>query len=287
MSPVHPIATPDPRPTTPPAAAAPQAGEKPVIPAASPAPSDASIEPPPATAAQQKLEKTAGGGIRTGLWQFTTHLAGAAAPAGSTGTVSPDKTDGIAATYTSCIRSEDAVPAGFGGQCKLDHKERNGATITWSMTCAETQARSEGVAHYHGNTMEATVEGQLPGADGKTMKVTQHVTGRYLGECLATAALPLTPTEAAAKTAATEKGTADTEATAPQTATAPIVAAPKAAEPGEAEAEPEARTEHTARHTPRRAYRHYVYRHYYGGASAGFDRGASFAGPAPYSNAGP
>lgn len=306
MAPVHPITTPKPPPggdtaAGSRAATAPQATSKPV--ASPPAAPEAAIEPPSANAAAETAaDARENGPVKAGLWQFTTHLLGGD---GAAATASPaasppvqNKGDGIAATYTDCIRSEDAVPAAFGGgSCTLEHKERRGATITWSANCAATHARAEGVAQYHGDTMEATIHSQLPGADGKPMNVTQRVTGRYLGECLATASLsPATAKSDSTGNAATaEKPAAGGEApqSAVQTAAAPSAAKPEsaaaAAEPTAAEQKPEQIEHEHPHHIVRRRYRYARRRHYYGGYGgwASVDRGAAFAGPAPYSNQGP
>ncbi len=53
------------------------------------------------------------------------------------------------------------------------------------MTCTNAQGtvRSDGVAQYSADTMEATMVSHLPGGDGKVTDMTQHITGRYHGAC--------------------------------------------------------------------------------------------------------
>lgn len=279
MSPVKPIATPDPRPAGSPAGSASPTAGVPAAPAPVTDQGDASIEPPAAQQEEQSAENAADahGDVKPGLWQFTTHLLGTAA---ATAPALRKDAGGITATYTNCIGGENAVPVAFGGQCKLDRNERNGAAISWAMTCAGTHAHAEGVARYHGDTMDATVHSQLPGADGKIMNVTQQVTGRYLGSCLATAALAAPPGMAGAAA----KGAAAEAAVKPEAAPgAPAQQSETASLPQKPEVKPDDRRR--VRHAFRRTYRHYAYRGYWGGAG-GYDRGAGFGGPAPYSNSG-
>ena len=137
-----------------------------------------------------EAEQAAGGAVKPGRWQFTAELQTPSAPKPPDGAQSPRATlpqsgGGINTSYYGCITSEKAVPAEFGPQCKLDSTERTGPAITWSMTCTNPQGavRSDGVAQYSGDTMEATMISHLPGADGKATDMTQHITGRYVGPC--------------------------------------------------------------------------------------------------------
>ena len=135
-------------------------------------------------------EQAAGGAVKPGRWQFTAELQTPAAPkspdaARSAQGALPQSGGGIKTSYYGCVTSERAVPVEFGPQCKLDSTERNGPAITWAMTCTNPQGgvRSDGVAQYAGDTMEATMISHLPGADGKLTDLTQHITGRYVGPC--------------------------------------------------------------------------------------------------------
>jgi hypothetical protein len=135
-------------------------------------------------------EEAVGGAVKPGRWQFTAELqtpAAAKSPeaAQAAQPTLPQSGGGINTSYYGCITSERAVPAEFGPQCKLDSTDRNGPAITWSMTCTNPQGavRSDGVAQYSGDTMEATMISHLPGADGKVTDMTQHITGRYVGPC--------------------------------------------------------------------------------------------------------
>ena len=130
------------------------------------------------------------GAVKPGRWEFIAELQPPAGPQSSALTASPQTETpqsggGIKTSYFGCITSDRAVPAEFGPQCRLDSTERNGPAITWSMTCTNGQGavRSDGVAQYSGDTMEATMISHLPGGDGKVTDLTQHISGRYVGRC--------------------------------------------------------------------------------------------------------
>ena len=60
-------------------------------------------------------------------------------------------------------RRDNAVPADLGPQCSLERQDRRGSQISWSMSCANTGVRSEGLAQYRGDTMQAAVVSHIPG----------------------------------------------------------------------------------------------------------------------------
>jgi hypothetical protein len=128
--------------------------------------------------------------VKPGQWEFTSQMqmpGGAQLPPGMqapSGT-SMQPGAGMRSTYRACIDSEKAVPSDPRGACKIDNVRRNGATVTWTGTCTTGQGavRSEGAARYSGDTMQANLTTQVPGANGQTMNTTQHITGHYLGAC--------------------------------------------------------------------------------------------------------
>jgi hypothetical protein len=227
--------------------------------------------------------------ITPGRWEFTAQLQ-AAAPAagGQTPAAAKARGGGAKATYTSCIAADRAVPTELGPQCKIDSSKRHGGRLTWSMTCTNPQnsVHSDGEAQYHGDAMEATMTSHLPGADGTTTDMSQHITGRYLGPCLQAADMPMTPSH---PTAPPEGAAARPE---PEDKAADKAAAPAAPEPPAATPDSTAKTETAPpprRHASHRyaGRRGYAYQSYYAGAGiAGvpYDRGF---GPAPYSSSGP
>ena len=128
--------------------------------------------------------------VKPGQWEFTSQMqmpGGAQLPPGMrtpSGT-SMQPGAGMRSTYRACIDSERAVPSDPRGACKIDNVRRNGATVSWTGTCTTAQGtvRSEGVARYSGDTMDANLTTHVPGAGGQAMNTTQHITGRYVGAC--------------------------------------------------------------------------------------------------------
>lgn len=125
--------------------------------------------------------------IRAGKWQFTTEMQ---MPAGMQpapgGQVQPGGSTRM--TRTACITPANPVPAATEGnvQCKVDNERRNGGTVSWTMTCTPPQGRpvrSDGVAHYTGDAMEATFTTHLTAPDGHAVDNLGRITGRYLGAC--------------------------------------------------------------------------------------------------------
>ncbi len=221
--------------------------------------------------------------IRPGQWEFAAQLEAAAfPPAGSDLATAAASASGGAmkSTYAICVAADNAVPSAFAPGCKIDALHRDGGRITWSMTCTNRQnsVRSDGIALYRGDTMEATMVSHLPNAKGgsKTTDVAQHITGHYRGTCL-TAGPAVAETEAPViPPAAPEHATRQTAAS-----PAPPAAGPAVPETEASAAPPTApvRTVHHRRY--RRLRRHYAYRRrwyggYYGGGYSGF-------GPSPYS----
>jgi hypothetical protein len=128
--------------------------------------------------------------VKPGRWEFSSQLQlpsaaqlppGVSLPPG----VQAQPGGGTSATHTSCIDPDKAVPTDPRQGCKIDSMKRSAGTITWSTTCTSQQGtiRSEGVAHYHGNTMDGTMTTHVPTGAGQSMTNTMKITGRYLGPC--------------------------------------------------------------------------------------------------------
>lgn len=124
--------------------------------------------------------------IKGGSWEFISQLQGAPMPHPQPGTQSPPG-GGIAATQTLCIEPDKAVPTDPRQGCRIDRTQRNGGTVSWSGSCTTQQGtvRSDGVAHYSGETMDGTLTTRIPQPNGGTMDTSQRITGRYLGPCAA------------------------------------------------------------------------------------------------------
>jgi Protein of unknown function (DUF3617) len=122
--------------------------------------------------------------IRGGKWQFTTEMRMPATAQSSAGAQArPTRM-----TRMACIDPANPVPAETQGdvQCKVDKMQRNGGTVTWSMTCTPPQGapvRSDGVAHYAGTTMEATFTTHMTAQNGHPVDNPGRISGRYVGAC--------------------------------------------------------------------------------------------------------
>jgi hypothetical protein len=128
--------------------------------------------------------------IKPGRWEFTSQMqlpGGAQMPSGTSlpPGVQGRPGGGMSATHSSCINPDQAVPTDPRPECRVERMQRNGATITLSASCTTGQGtvRSDGVAHYAGNAMEATLTTHVPGHGGAVMDTKQRITGRYLGAC--------------------------------------------------------------------------------------------------------
>lgn len=118
--------------------------------------------------------------IKAGKWQFTTQIQ-MPAPAQSAAGARPGGDQGM--TLTACIDAANPVPT--EGHCTLDKLQRNGAVVTWSMTCNTPQGPipSAGSARYWGDTMEATLTARVPGPGGQPVDTPGRISGHYLGAC--------------------------------------------------------------------------------------------------------
>ncbi|HVH78682.1 MAG TPA: DUF3617 family protein [Stellaceae bacterium] len=99
---------------------------------------------------------------------------------------------GINVVKTTCVDQATPMPADMRppnqqhGQCKTGNVVKNGGTVTWEVTCPQSDGsvvHSDGVAHYTGDTMEATMKTRVTGGTGGISETSQHITGRYLGAC--------------------------------------------------------------------------------------------------------
>jgi hypothetical protein len=105
--------------------------------------------------------------MRAGLWQFTARDQSSSA-------------DGT--SFTSCLDPARSVPTDPSLSCKINGVNRNGANVSWSMTCTVPQGvfTSQAVAQYRGGTMDGTMTTYVPMIGGQ---MSQRISGRYLGPC--------------------------------------------------------------------------------------------------------
>ena len=135
-------------------------------------------------------------GVKVGKWEFSAQVQVPNMPKLPPGVTLPPGVNigpgGINVTKTSCVDSATPMPADLHppneqhGQCKVAKLGSVGGTVTWETSCAQSDGsvvHSDGVAHYTGGTMEATLKTRVSGGTGGTSETTQHITGRYLGPC--------------------------------------------------------------------------------------------------------
>lgn len=107
--------------------------------------------------------------LQEGLWEVTSEMEmmGMAMPA---------------MKHNQCITRENAVPdsAQQNQECKLIKTAVNGDTVSWNMVCESSEGKSSlaGEITYHGDTFKGTLK-----IDKQGMEMTQHMSGRRIGEC--------------------------------------------------------------------------------------------------------
>jgi Protein of unknown function (DUF3617) len=132
--------------------------------------------------------------IKAGKWEFTVQVPGVTKlPPGLAQVpgvhVGPG---GMTISHTECTRVDSPLPRmargpAAGQPCKADADKTdvNGGRVRWSWGCATAKAtvHSEGVLHYHGETVdgEYTLRTSLSGHP--PFEKSQSFTGRYLGPC--------------------------------------------------------------------------------------------------------
>jgi Protein of unknown function (DUF3617) len=135
-------------------------------------------------------------GVKAGKWEFSAEIQVPKMPKLPPGVTLPSgvqfHSGGLAITRISCVDAAAPIPADLRppnqqhGQCKVAKLNNNGGTVTWETACPQSDgsvAHMDGVAHYTGNTMEATMKTRVSGATGGASETTQHITGHYLGPC--------------------------------------------------------------------------------------------------------
>jgi hypothetical protein len=134
--------------------------------------------------------------IKAGKWEFSAQVQVPNMPKLPSGVQLPPGVNigagGINMTRTSCLDSARPVPADMHpptqqhGKCSVGAANKNSNTVTWETSCTQSDGsvvHSDGVAHYTGDTMEATMKTRVTGGTGGISESSQHITGRYLGPC--------------------------------------------------------------------------------------------------------
>ncbi len=113
----------------------------------------------------------AGPKMKEGLWEITvrTEMPGLPMQMGPQ-------------SYTQCLTKKNAVPQQEDPreECKIVKQKVKGDTVFWSVECKtdEGVVTSEGSVTYKGDTMEGIIT-----MKHKEVVITQHLSGRWIGEC--------------------------------------------------------------------------------------------------------
>jgi hypothetical protein len=114
-----------------------------------------------------------GPNMKEGLWEMTVKMDIPGMPV----QMAPQ-------THTQCLTQKEAVPQPRqkepGQECKVVTQDVKGDTVSWRVECKtkEGTAVSNGTITYKGDTME----GIITMTQG-SMKATQYLSGRWIGEC--------------------------------------------------------------------------------------------------------
>ena len=113
----------------------------------------------------------AGPQMNPGKWEITTKTEMAGMPPQSI-------------THTQCITNDDLVPMSedAGKECQVSDIRIEGNTAHWRIVCGGKGGQMEGTGQvtYRGDTMVGTMQMEVSGAN---MQITNHLTGRRIGNC--------------------------------------------------------------------------------------------------------
>jgi hypothetical protein len=120
-----------------------------------------------------------GPNIKDGLWEITTKVEMQGAPVPF---AIPEQ------KITQCITKKDAVPqkAETNQECKMISSKVDGDTVTWVMECNAqegTKTHSEGRVTYKGEAFDGVTNVTVTPPGQETMKMTQTMSGRRIGDC--------------------------------------------------------------------------------------------------------
>jgi hypothetical protein len=123
--------------------------------------------------------------VKPGNWEFNAQMEMTPPPGEKPPPGVQPRLGGVGVKHTGCIEPDKAVPIDPRPECKIDRMTRNGGTVSWATTCTTPRGpvRSEGVAHYAGDTMEAALTTRIPQPGAAAIETRQRITGRYLGPC--------------------------------------------------------------------------------------------------------
>ena len=110
--------------------------------------------------------------IKEGLWEITTKMDMPGMPIA----IPPH-------THTQCITKEDLVPQKpeKSMECEITSRKIVGNTVSWTMECRSKEGITimNGKITYKGDRFDGEIKIKTP--DG--MEMTQHISGKRIGEC--------------------------------------------------------------------------------------------------------
>lgn len=114
--------------------------------------------------------------IKTGLWESRVESVIEGLP------MSPPPM-----THRNCVTEEDLVPKmeSPGQECKVLEHNVSGKTVNWRVQCNQDGMTMTGTGRidYSGDSYEGDVVMTMDGGPMGSMKMTQTMTGRRIGDC--------------------------------------------------------------------------------------------------------
>lgn len=111
--------------------------------------------------------------MKVGLWEVTTKWEMPGMPKGM---------EMSSVKFNQCITRENNVPQSKGQDkdCRITHSEVNGSTVMWEMECTGEgrDMSGKGKVTYSGDTFTGGMT-----IETKEMNITQHLSGRRIGDC--------------------------------------------------------------------------------------------------------
>ena len=91
-------------------------------------------------------------------------------------------------THTQCITKKDIIPQKpeKNQDCKIINSKTSGNTVSWTIQCRDkdgTTAESSGKVTYKKDKFDGTIYMTVNQPGQGKMKMTQHMSGKRIGEC--------------------------------------------------------------------------------------------------------
>jgi Protein of unknown function (DUF3617) len=96
-------------------------------------------------------------------------------------------------SFTHCFKAGDTNPKSIvqemhrrNQECKIEDLKENGNKVSWTMKCHSERGEdvmATGEMTYRPDSYEGTMHMEMSGGPHGTMKMTQHIKARRLGDC--------------------------------------------------------------------------------------------------------